>query len=139
MSTFTSLRAAVSAKLATITELAYVDDVHHTNLEGFPAATFEPSALENIYITTADNERRHVFQIIIHQEMEVGGRENAITVLAAAVDAVVTAFDEDFNLGGAADFCLALPSSWGEYTTGGGAYKYATLQLTCVTETLVNP
>lgn len=134
---FVSLRTAIETKLNTVTELAVVKDIHTGKLSGFPAATFEPSGHENEYYTNADNLRGYAFDIIIHQEMENAGRDTAVGILAASVDAVVTAFDTDYNLGGACDFCLALPSAWGEYTGENGAVKYATLTIICKKEVLV--
>ena len=76
--------------------------------------------------------------IVIHQEMENAGREKALDILCETVDAVLSAFDEDYNLGGVVDFNLALPSGpWGEYTSGNGAVKYAILSLTCTKEVTV--
>lgn len=134
---FTSLRAAIETKLNSISELSTVLRTHLGNMDGFPCATFEPSKNDSVLYTNTDNLRDYAFDIVIHQEMENAGRDKAIEILCIAVDAVLTAFDEDFNLGGACDFCLALPSAWGEYTGDNGAIKYAMLTLVCKKEVMV--
>lgn len=134
---FIDLRAAIETKLNTVSNLAEVKNVHTDKLDGFPAATFEPSGNEAELFTNTDNMRRYAFDIFIHQEMKVAGRDKALDILCATVDAVLSAFDEDFNLGGACDFCFALPSSWAEYTGGNGAVKYAMLTLVCNKEITV--
>lgn len=137
MSSFTSLRSAIETKLGTISEIGEVKDSHQTEFDTYPGVTFEPSGHENNYFTNTDNERRYSFDIIVHQEMEHAGRDKAVEILASVVDAIVTAFDADPTLGGAADFCLALPSSWGEYTGSNGAVKFAQLGYVCVSEVQV--
>lgn len=138
---FTDIRAAVQAKLDSITGagkiLSQTKDIHSGKFSGFPAATFEPSGNTSELFTNEDNLRSYGFDIIIHQEMEVAGRDKAIEVLCLVVDEVLSAFDEDFNLGGVCDFCLALPSQWGEYTGESGATKYATMTLICKKEVTV--
>ena len=131
---FASLRTAIETKLQGITALKAVYDVHTPAIKGYPAATFEPSGHENIFYTNTDNLRSYAFDIWIHQEMKFAGRDNAVRILSDIVDAVVTAFDTDYNLGGACDFLVALPSSWGEYVGDQGAVKFATLTLVCKSE-----
>ena len=140
---FTSLRSAINSKLSGLTgagkPLQVVSQIHTGDLTGFPAATFEPSGNDSDFYTNTDNLRAYAFDIIVHQEIENAGRANAVTILAAAVDAIITAFDTDYNLSGACDFCLALPSSWGEYTGSQGAVKFAKLTLVCKIEATVVP
>jgi len=133
---FTNLRGVIRTQLESISEIATVYDYHTDNLDGFPAATFEPSRNDAVQYSNTDNLRDYAFDIYIHQEMENVGRDRAIEILCAAVDAVLTSFDENYTLNGACDLLLALPSTWGEYTGGNGAVKYA--QLTVVARREVN-
>ena len=132
-----ALRTAIEAKLNTVPQLAEVNKVHTDSIGGFPAATFEPSGHENEFFENTDNKRSYAFDIMIHQEMTQVGREAAIDILSAAVDAVIKAFDEDFNLGGATDFCFPIPSVWDEYTSGNAAVRVAVMTLVCVEEVKV--
>lgn len=129
---FSSIRSLISAKLDTVSNLQFVDDKHSMELTGFPAATFEPSNNENVFFTNAENMRSYAFDIVIHQEMTKAGRDSAINILCSTVDAVITAFDTDYNLSGNVDFCQALPSKWGEYTNGSSTVKWAMLTIVCV-------
>lgn len=135
--TFVTLRAAILTKLQSVSALQFVDDKHHMDLTGYPAATFEPSAHENDFYTNTDNKRLYAFRILVHQEIESGGRDNAIGVLCVAVDAIIAAFDGDVTLGGAVDFLEAIPSGWGEYKSGQGGVKYAEMILKCSKEVTV--
>jgi len=136
---FVSLRSAINSKLSGITQLQVVYQIHTSDLSGFPAATFEPAGNDSDFYTNTDNLRGYAFDIIVHQEVENAGRGNAVSILAAAVDAIISAFDADYNLGGTCDYSLALPSSFGEYTGAQGAVKYAKLTIKCFKEVQVTP
>lgn len=129
---YVSVEAAIDAKLNTVTQLQTILDYHTTNLTGFPAATFEPSDGENEMADTTNNLRHYSFDIVVHQEMTVAGRQAAKDILMAAVDAIITAFDEDFTLGGAVHSVFPLPSKWGTYEAGNASVMFATLQVKCM-------
>jgi len=135
---WTTLRPAVKAKLDSLTgvgqKIAQVLDVHTGNITQFPAVTFEPSSNENEFFSNTDNLRSYQFDIYVHQEITRPGRDVAIDILTGVVDDIIEAFDTDYNLGGAADFCEAMPSVWGEYTGEHGAIKYAQLTIICKIE-----
>lgn len=138
---FDTISAAILTKLQSISEIQIAYDYHKTDLEGFPAATFEPSANTNTMFTNDENLRGYTFDIVLYQEYNTTDRQTAVGILRRAVDAVIEAFDEDYNLsnGGSAvvDFCFALPSTWGEVTMGEGAAKFAILTLVCNKEVSV--
>lgn len=131
---FTTLRTAIMTKLGTITQLAFVDDKHHSNMTGYPAATFETRGLENIVYTNRDNLRTYQFDIILHQEIFVSGRDEAMRRLNLVIDAVIASFDADYTLGGAIHFAKPLPVEKGEYVTGNGPCFYALMRYECVVE-----
>jgi hypothetical protein len=134
---FVTLKAAVKAKLETVSILQHVTDYHTADITGWPAATFEPSGNSAELFTNDDNFRGYGFSIVLLQEMSEAGREKAIDILCETVDAVISAFDEDFNLGGACHFMQAAPSDWSEVTMGNGAVKVALINLTCMKEVTV--
>lgn len=134
---FQVIRPLILTKLQAISDIQFATDSHTSKLTGFPAATFEPSGNENSFFTNAENQRRYTFDIVVHQEMSVLGRDEAIRVLGEVCDAIITAFDEDYRLSNNVDFCLALPSAWGEYKSGSASIKYAMLTLTCVKTAIV--
>lgn len=126
---FNSFRTAISTKLGTITELAFVDDKHHTDITGYPAATFEPVRLENEFYTSSDNKRLYQFTILVHQEMDTIGRDEAIRILDATVDAIKSAFDTDYTLGGVVDYMDPITVDFGEYEEGNASVKVAIIRV----------
>jgi len=131
---FNSIRTAISTKLNNVTQLAFVDDKHHTDMAGYPAATFEPARLENEFYTSSDNKRSYTFTILIHQEMDTAGRDEAVRILDAAVDAVKSAFDSDYTLGGAVDYLDPITVEYSEYVEGAASVKVAILRLAGICE-----
>jgi hypothetical protein len=140
---FVSLLSAIGSKLNTLTGsgklLQVVYQQHTTDFSGFPAATYEPSGNTSDFYTNTDNLRAYAFDIYIHQEIANAGRANAVNILAAAVDAVIAAFDADYNLGGACDFVLACPSDVQTYVGANGEAMYAKITLVCKKEVTVTP
>lgn len=126
---FNSFRTAIATKLGTITELAFVDDKHHTDITGYPAATFEPVRLENEFFTSSDNKRLYQFTILVHQEMDTIGRDEAIRILDATVDAIKSAFDTDYTLGGVVDYMDPITVDFGEYEEGNASVKVAIIRV----------
>jgi len=43
--------------------------------------------------------RNYAFDVIVHQELETLGRDEAISTLVDAADAVIEAFDQDYSIG----------------------------------------
>lgn len=132
---FDSLHQAVVAKLNTLVGSGQVLKVvyayHETAPAGFPAASCEPSGNANLMYTTGDNLRSYAFDIILYQEFSTITREAAVAILRAAVDAVIEAFDADYNLSGACDYANALPSEWGFMEGANGSTLWASLALVC--------
>lgn len=71
--------------------------------------------------------RGYAFDVFLWFEVESGGRGNAETVRCATVDAILTAFDTDYSLGGACDFSLPVTSGGGSVIIGGATFLYAKL------------
>lgn len=126
---FNSFRTAIMTKLGTITQLAFVDDKHHTDITGYPAATFEPVRLGNEFYTSSDNKRQYQFTILVHQEMDTIGRDEAVRILDAAVDAIKSAFDTDYTMGGAVDYMDPITVDFGEYEEGNASVKVAIIRV----------
>lgn len=131
---FNSFRTAISTKLNTITQLAFVDDKHHTDITGYPAATFEPVRLDNEFYTSSDNKRKYQFTVIVHQELNTIGRDEAIRILDTTVDAIKSAFDTDYTLGGAVDYMDPITVDFGEYEEGNASVKVAIIRISGTVE-----
>lgn len=67
-------------------------------MDGYPAITFEPSSSESSILTTTENKRVYVFDIVIMQEMSALTRDQALTSLILCSDEVMDMFDEDYTL-----------------------------------------
>lgn len=131
---FNTIRSAIYTKLTGVSELAFVDDKHHVDMSGYPAATFEPVRLDNEFYTSSDNKRSYVFTIIIHQEIDTIGRDEAVRILDAAVDAVKTAFDTDYTLSSTVDYLEPITVDYTEYVEGNASTLAAVLRLSAVKE-----
>lgn len=129
---FVALRTTIKNKLDAITKLAAVYDEHVANSDGkFPFASFEPSDLENDYLTNKENIRTYGFRVVIHQEMQNIGRSEAQRILLAVVDDIIDVFDQDYDLGQTVAWVSAVPASFGEYGEGTGTTMYAEIKLSC--------
>ena len=131
MPSFASLRTAVAAKLATVTQLAYVYDHHAANLEGYPACTFDVSDSSNEFLTNKDNLRTITFKLVVYQETKVKGLDLATGILDATVDAIISAFENDFALAGAVDWCEPLNGPRNQLQTPNGIVIAQELSLKC--------
>lgn len=102
---------------------------HRTHFDGFPSATFQPSDVVSDYQTNVQNMRRYVFRVVIHQEAEAVGADEALNILWDTMHEVMNAFDNDFTLGGAVVDTKAVPSVWGAYNEGSGLTFYCEVKL----------
>jgi len=129
------IKNAIKAKLDTLKGtgqlLVDVYDFHKGEFTGYPSATFEPSDIESDYDTTAENARKYVFRIVIHQEITKAGLDGSIDILANAIDAILDAFDSDYKLGGAVDNIEAVPADWHTYESPAGEIRAAEIRLVC--------
>lgn len=132
---FQAIRSAIGAKLETLTgdgnPLAQVYDYHKIGVDGYPAATFEPSSLGSAFDTNTQNLRTYAFDVVIQQEMSTKERGDAIGILVAAADLVIGAFDSDYTLGGSVDMIEAVPAEFGEIEAEDGVICYAKVTLRC--------
>ena len=132
---FQDIRVAIKTRLESLTgpgnPIAFVYDYHKLGLAGYPSATFEPSSLSSQFLTTRENERTYVFDIVIHQELESITRDEAIASLVTVSDAVIDMFDRDYSLGGAIEYMEAVPAEFGEIATPDGIIAYAKIMLRC--------
>ena len=131
MATFSSIRAKIKTLLEGITELAFVSDFHDPNLTGFPAATFDVSEESGTFLTNRENLRVITYQIVIYQEIKVIGLNDAKRILDVAADAIINAFENDFNLGGEVDWCIPLAGPRGQFEATAGAVMFQQLNLEC--------
>ncbi len=123
------IKEKLDAKKGAGQPLVDVFDYHKTGFSGYPSATFEPSEVQSDYETSTQNFRKHIFRIVIHQEIEKVGRSKAIDILCDVLDQLMDDFDKDDTLGGSADMSKAVPLMWGVYEEGAGLVLYAEMKL----------
>ena len=99
---YTTLMSNINTTLAGITEVAEVFNyqAEEAEITKYPAVIFYPESVENSFETNTQNFKTYNFKMYLI----VGGKEitkNKLmnTVLAGAVDAILAAFDEDWNGG----------------------------------------
>lgn len=130
-----NIRAKIKSKLderkGTSQPLVEVYQEHRTDFGGYPVATFEPSDIESDYETNTQNYRNYIFRIVLHQEIEKIGKDQAIGILSSLVDTLIQDFEEDWSLGGVVDQCNAIPLNFGLYDEGAGKVLYAEIKLEC--------
>jgi hypothetical protein len=131
MATFTALRAKIKSELDAITELAFVDDIHHENITGFPAVTFDIADENSAFLTNKENLRTVAFSINIYQEIKTIGKEEAKRILDETADIVIDKFEKNFNLDGVVDWCIPLAGPRGQLETSSGAAYVQQLTLQC--------
>ena len=136
MATFSSIRAKIKAILDGLSELSFVADFHDPNLTGFPAATFDVSEEEGAFLTNKENLRTITYTVVLYQEIKVIGLSDAKRILDATADAVINAFESDFNLGGEVDWCIPLAGPRGQFEGPHGAVMFQQLNLQCRFTTL---
>jgi len=128
---FVNLTAYIKKKLEGIAEIEFVEDYDAAKLNGYPAATFNPTEHAADFHTTTENLRSYIFTIRLYQEMKKTSPKQAEKILRELVDKVLDEFDKDPNLGGNCDWSLALPSRWGFQEREAGPVRVAELRLTC--------
>lgn len=97
---FSILIPKIKTTLESVSELAVVYDYPESKYTGYPAAIFFPVAFDNQFLTNEENLKGFNFKIVIITESKVKGTQNASNVvLAKAVDAVISQFDQDWSQG----------------------------------------
>lgn len=105
MADYSTIKAAIAAKMATITEIRNVYNYRIGTPAGFPFATISRFAVDNIWATNKTNDRKWTFTIRVYQEMDKEGKgaSGADTIIDAIADKIFGAFDDDWTLGGVVD------------------------------------
>lgn len=131
------IRTAIKTKLDTLVGpgllIGMVDDKFHNKISSYPAVMFEPSSDPGEFFTNSENMHVYTYEFVVVQEFESNGmgRDEAIRILGNAVDAVVNAFDNYQQLGGACDYTEAVTGEWFTANAGNGMALVARMTLRC--------
>jgi len=124
----------IETVLTGVSEIAFVYGFNVTKFDGFPAAVFIPQTFDNTYLTTAENRKGYAFRLVILQEAEVKNKDSALDILVNAVDAVIAAFDTNWDQGTTVEghriWCSAGSGSWSIDKTQNGELLVAEVILT---------
>ncbi len=97
---YATLIAKIAAILATVTEVKEVTASPKTKYDKFPAVFFQPAGFSNTFETRTENAKVYRFLMVV--VIGTGGSTlgNVFeTVLPATVDAIVAAFDAQWDSG----------------------------------------
>ena len=111
MASISQIRTAIKTKLDGLATPAIVYDIFRINVAGYPAVMFEPTELANEILDTCNNLRTYKFAIGITQEIERIDRDGWMDILIGVFDEIVSAFDDDYTLGGLCEGGV-LPMNW---------------------------
>jgi len=136
--TFATIRTAIKTILDGISELSFVYTFHQSDIGGYPAVTFDVSDSTNDFLTNAENLRAFTFLIVIYQEVKnIGGLENATTLLDTVADKIIDAFEKDLTLGGVVEWSNPLTGPRQAFDTPQGLVITQQLSLQCNVVALV--
>ena len=100
MTTYTTIRNKIKAKLEAIDKIQEVNDYPKQKFAGFPSANILPTRQESGYMTTIHNGRSYTFAVNLYYDVEHSGIEEALNALFDLVDDVLDNFDKDPQLAG---------------------------------------
>lgn len=118
-----------------------VTDYEKVGFRGYPAVTVTCSGNENVFYSSAENERTFLFTIRVYEQLENvpkldsvsdNARQRAEAIVERAVDQILNAFDttDSFTLSGVADNGVeAVPSRWGYALMPTGWCRVAEIEL----------
>lgn len=133
MNNFKDIRAAIVAKLATLTKVQVSYGYIPSTFSGFPAVVVRPTDNESDYGDSSVDKMKFVFKArayyLMQEEDEESGAE---TALEEVIDEILTTFKERNVLGSACDWVEPIPSIWEYEVRGEAVYRVAEITLKCV-------
>lgn len=99
---YLNIKNAIKDKVSGIESIGPVYGYEKGELGGYPAAVVVLEAIESEIHSTTENERKYTFKVRVYQEMtdDAAGAEEAEGRIEAISDALLSAFDDDYTLGG---------------------------------------
>lgn len=89
------LESKIKEKLQNISEISEVFDFYKSDFDSFPYAGFELVEAKWQKLDNCTNIRTFQFWILVFQETEQAGRENAKNILYKIAEKIISAFDCD--------------------------------------------
>ena len=125
----------ISSNVTTVQDVA---NYEKTVFKGFPAVTVTCSGNENDFWTTAENQRQFTFIIRVYVQLTTkpaldlvsdNAKDAAEAIMGRVVSEIIDTFDNFYTFNNTADFCRAIPSSWGYAQVGEGWCRTAEIKL----------
>ena len=142
MTDINNLKSQISNRISTnITTVQDVAPYEKSGFKGFPAVTITCSGNENDFWTTAENQRQFTFVIRVYIQLtnkpaldlvSDNAKEAAEMIMGRVVSEILDTFDNFYTFNNEADFCRAIPSSWGYAQVGEGWCRTAEIKLQVV-------
>ena len=130
---YTTLYSAIETILQGVTQIKEIHKKTVSQFTKYPAAVYFPSSVENVFETTSENKRNHKFKLFIVVGLAGTDLDTVFgTILANAVDGVISAFDESWNLttiDGHRCWIRIDGGNWNYDNSEGGATAYAEFDL----------
>ena len=131
---FNTIRTAIKSILDELVgagqPLVVVYPYHESNISGFPAITFDISDVSSDFLTNAENVRRYSWKIYIYKQInETFPLADAVEVLDATADAVITKIEGNLTLNNTVDYCRPVvgPRSFASSASGEALVQELTL------------
>lgn len=133
-----TIMQVISSDVDTVQEVV---DYEKTGFRGFPAVTVTVTGNENVFYSSAENERTFIFMIRVYVEIENvpkldttsdNAKMRAEAIMERVVDQLLNAFDTTtrFTLSDIADNGVeAVPSKWGYALLPNGWCRVAEIEL----------
>jgi hypothetical protein len=137
-STLAEIKALIKTKLQDlkiggIAVFGEVLDYAHGDYEHYPIAVINPIGGDGEVIDTHRIERTFRFTVKLYQEQSHVGKTpaEADTLMTAAADALLIAFDQDKDLGGEIEIVRVVDFDF-DFKVAAGTFNFATFNINCV-------
>lgn len=146
MAVSTTIKQMIKTRIQNCDSVQSVYGYEEPNPSGFPAVFVKAGDLEGEFASNAENSRVYGFELLVlfplGQDIEVPKEvergEYAESVVADAVDDIINALDEDFELDGQPVlFANAADGTWGDFEYEGGIAKAFQMNVGVYTELVV--
>ena len=130
MTTLAALKTAIKNKIEALSEIAVVFDYPEGDFKKFPAAVVTVTGGVGQVLDTHKNERTFNFMVRLYQEQSEAATDKASAdqIMTAAADALLIAFDQDKDLGGASEIIRVVDFDL-DFKQQPGTWNFATFKI----------
>ncbi len=131
--TITDILALIKAKLTGLNKFGFIADYDDGDFKDYPAAIVTEDGGSGEVLDTHRNSRTFSFTIKLYQEQSHAGKtkEEAAEIMRSCSDAILVAFDQDKDLGGAVEI-VRVVSFDTSFKVAAGTFNFATFRVEAV-------